>query len=439
MRAALGVLVETPSAVSLLGFASGAATLLLQLEGERSPAHWIATAVLAATAIACAVRSLKRRPPPRHDDDTTITVRRDSFDRGSHTGSRSGQVCAGFVLGDKIGAGGVGEVYRAARQRDGQPAAVKIMSKQLDAAGNERFLREVQSLRELRSPHVVEVLDWGRTPDGHELIAMELLSGPSLATILHRHGPLSLADTVRLVDEVALGLEAAHARGIIHRDIKPSNLLLADKQSQASWKVLDFGLSKIYGVHNSITRGCAVGTPGFMSPEQAMGEPLDARSDVFAMAVVAYCALTARPAFIGKHPVDLLYQVLHRQPEAAGSIVPLPADVDLVLALGMAKHVAQRPPGAAAFAAAFRAAARGELDAERRRAAAALLEKQPWQDPEEGDTLIDWSKNRWPGSDETAVEWTAASSPRHDASSPRRSGDVTVTDASLTRRPAERR
>jgi serine/threonine-protein kinase len=400
MRAALGLRVYTPSAVSLLGMAAAAAMLLLQLDGGRSPAHWVVTALLGATAVASASRGLWRRRAS--EDDTTVSARRDSA-----PSERRGERVGAFLLGEHIGSGGVGDVYRARRTTDGREAAVKIITKARDEVlgSDERFQREVQSLENLRSPHIVEVLDWGRTPDGHEFVAMELLQGPSLANMLHDRGAMPLQEVVRLVADVARGLDAAHRLGIIHRDVKPSNLVLADDVTGATWKLLDFGLSKIYGVHASITRGCTVGTPGFMSPEQALGEPLDARSDVFALAVVAYVALTARPAFVGRHPVDLLYQVLHRQPESPSSITSVPVDVDLVLALGMAKQVGDRPASAVAFAESFAAASRGQLPEDLRHAAVRVLSSQPWQHPEEGDTLVDWSKNRWPS---TPGDWGPA-------------------------------
>src|SRR6185295_4633976 len=125
-------------------------------------------------------------------------------------------------------------------------------------------------------------------------IAMELLRGQDLATVLRQKRRLSLAEVERLVSEVGGALEAARKGGVVHRDLKPQNLFQVE---EGSWKVLDFGVAKFGASSGTLTRGQAIGTPGYMSPEQATGKPVDHRSDVFSLAVIAYRALTGRSAF----------------------------------------------------------------------------------------------------------------------------------------------
>jgi serine/threonine-protein kinase len=299
-------------------------------------------------------------------------------------GPHSGEIIDGHALGASVGSGGVGQVYRARRVSDGALRAVKILYRpaQLDEAARRRFVREVDALRRLRSPHVVEVLEWGLTHDGYLFLVMDLLEGESLQTLLERQGRLPLDEVVRCIDHVAAGLEPARPLGIVHRDLKPSNLFVAGR----CWKILDFGSSKIYGVQTSITWGGAIGTPYYMSPEQAQGEPLDHRSDVFALATVAYAALTGVVPFAAGDPLSALHLVIGAQPKAPSSLVDVHPDVDLALALGMAKSVHVRAASASELAAALRQGASGALPEELRLRARRILELHPWEGPPSAPT-----------------------------------------------------
>jgi serine/threonine-protein kinase len=187
-----------------------------------------------------------------------------------------------------------------------------------------------------------------------------------------------LRDTVELVTQVSNALNAAQDAGIVHRDLKPQNLFRSEAEGHSVWKVLDFGVSKVGSASSTLTQGAAVGTPSYMAPEQAQGRDVDHRADLFALGVITYRALTGRPPFTGPDGPATMYNVVHVQPARPGELVDLPEDVDLFLALALAKDRSRRVPSANTYAAALRDAARGELDERLRRDARELLAEQPW-------------------------------------------------------------
>jgi serine/threonine-protein kinase len=224
----------------------------------------------------------------------------------------------------------------------------------------------------------VTVIDHGMAEGGSPFLVMELLQGSDLAHDLRDKKRLGMSATLELVSEVAEALAAADEGGIVHRDLKPQNLFLAESGGRREWKVLDFGVSKILESGRDLTQGAAVGTPSYMSPEQARGEPVDHRADVFALGVIAYRVLTGRPAFTGPDSASTLYNVVHVQPARPSELVRVNIDVERVLALALSKERDRRFSSSLMFAAALREAARQRLDERLRRDADALLEDQPW-------------------------------------------------------------
>ena len=176
------------------------------------------------------------------------------------------------------------------------------------------------------------------------------------------------------------GLEAARIAGIVHRDLKPQNLFLAQQLRAAPlWKILDFGVSRLLGSAGTLTQDQIVGTPGYMSPEQAAGGDATHRSDVFSFGVVVYRALTGVPAFSAPDTPQILYQVVYRNPTRPSEIIPgIPPDVEKVLAISLAKDPDDRFASALELSAALRAAARGTLDPAIRLHAQTLLTALPW-------------------------------------------------------------
>lgn len=296
-------------------------------------------------------------------------------------GRYTGEIAANHTLGVVIGVGAIGEVYEASHVETGAAVAVKLL--QVDALERpdliERFLREGAIIRLIDSPHVTRVIAVGRLGDGAPYLAMELLRGRDLATRLRQEGRLSMPDLVRLAEHMGAALECAHAAGVVHRDLKPLNIYEADQPSGGTlFKVLDFGISKLESSSGTLTQG-VVGTPGYMSPEQARGAAVDHRSDVFSMGVVLYRAATGQPAFSGDSAPQIMFDIVYKSPLRPSSIVrELPRDVDLVLALALAKEPEQRFQSAADLASAFTQACNGGLPQGVKARAVACVRAQPW-------------------------------------------------------------
>jgi serine/threonine-protein kinase len=304
--------------------------------------------------------------------------------RGGFAGRYTDRKLGPYLLGEVIGRGAMSEVYRA--KHDGGVAAVKVLQRDLvvDPQQVKRFLREAEIVSALTSPHVVRVLSFGNFGseprfDGDEppYIAMELLEGRDLAWHLRRERRLPTPRLLDLVDQVAHALTEAAEHDVVHRDLKPQNIFQR-VDGDKSWKVLDFGVSKLASAHGTLTQGAIVGTPGYMAPEQARGGEVGHRADVFALAVIAYRAITGRPAFAGKDMPRVLFDVCYVQPARPGRLIELPEDVERVLALGMAKQANDRIESARAFADALRAAFEGKLDLAYRKRADELLAQFPW-------------------------------------------------------------
>src|SRR3982751_6219445 len=206
-----------------------------------------------------------------------------------------------------IGSGGMGEVYEATHERLAHRYAVKFLHPGVreHPEALPRFMREAQVTSRLRHPGIVSVVDFNTLPDGTAYLVMEYLEGESLGTLLARTGPLPLARVVEITDQLSAALTAAHAQGVVHRDMHPQNVFIvpAARGERERVKILDFGISKIASISQKITGTAAVlGTPQYMSPEQAEGktEQLDAASDQFSLGAIVYEMLTGRAAFSGE-------------------------------------------------------------------------------------------------------------------------------------------
>ncbi len=294
---------------------------------------------------------------------------------GRFTGSLVGR----FRLEEIVGRGAMGEVYAARADPGGFRAAVKLLhlSRRDDPDLVQRFLREAKIAQHVRGPNLVEVYEASSAPDGSAYIAMELLVGSDLAALLRARTALPLVEVVTLVDDVARGLDALHTAGVVHRDLKPQNLFLV-MGPPPCWKILDYGVAKVWG-DATLTQGQLVGTPGYMSPEQAQGAEVDPRSDVFALGAVAYRALCGRRPFHGSDTPQMLYQIVYGTPVRPRELAPsLPRDVELVLAIALSKSKDARFPTATAFAAALRMASGNQLDPNTRAMAERIVRTSPW-------------------------------------------------------------
>jgi serine/threonine-protein kinase len=224
----------------------------------------------------------------------------------------------GVVLGGKykvlrlLGEGGMGAVYEGEQQlgTTKRKVAIKTLHPHLsrDAKIKARFEREVGTVAELEHPNTIQVYDFGTTPDGILYIVMEFLSGKSLADLLEKEGAMMPERVAQIMKQICGSLEEAHGRGIVHRDLKPDNVVLVDRAGQKDFvKVLDFGIAKRANEEDKneqklTQQGMVLGTPPYMSPEQFTGRPIDARSDIYSLGVMAYEMLTGRLPFVADTP-----------------------------------------------------------------------------------------------------------------------------------------
>jgi hypothetical protein len=246
-----------------------------------------------------------------------------------------------YEIIDKLGEGAMGVVYRARDKALGRMLALKMLS--ADLTGEEelqrRFNREAVAIGRLSHPNIVTVYDQGES-DGHLYMAMELLEGSDLRSMIEKGADVSLLDRIRIMIEIGHGLGYAHSKGVVHRDIKPANILV---QTSGPVKILDFGLARV-GTGGTITRrGVILGTPDYMSPEQAMGKAVDNRSDIFSAGGVFYEFLTLEKPFKGKTLHSVLYQILSHEPTPILTSNPdLPARLAAIVHRMMSKAPEKR-------------------------------------------------------------------------------------------------
>lgn len=318
----------------------------------------------------------------RHDLDRALKI--------GGPGRFTGVAVGNWELGVVLGRGAMGEVYDARNTSTGVEAAVKVLRRELlaDPLHVERFLREVRVASTIDSPHVVKVFEAssplaGANParsilgptDALPFLAMEKLAGQTLANLLRNGRSLSDASLVALVTQVAIVLELARAAGIVHRDLKPQNLFLTFDDV---WKVLDFGVALLADSSGTLTKGAAVGTPAYMSPEQARSAAVDHRADVYALGAVMYRCVTGRAPFSKPDTPSLLFAVVQEMPVRPSALAAVSPMVEAVLKVALAKDPDRRFATATELATAFATASRGQLVEDVMRRANTLA---PWAEP----------------------------------------------------------
>jgi len=263
-----------------------------------------------------------------------------------------------YSLGDKIGEGGMGAVYRAHHAMLRRPTAIKLLSGDGSEAQLRRFEREVQLTARLTHPNTISIYDYGRTPDGVFYYAMELLEGMTLEELVERHGPQPPGRAIHLLIQVCGALHEAHRAGLIHRDIKPANIFLSRRGEIPDYvKVLDFGLVRQLSKTPDLTQSAiesVVGTPLYLSPEAVVSpDRVDARTDIYALGCVAYFLVTGTPPFLGKTLVELCAHHLHTVPTPPSAHRPIGEDFERLILDCLAKLPDGRPQSAEALSAAL--------------------------------------------------------------------------------------
>jgi len=259
-----------------------------------------------------------------------------------------GQTISHYRILEKLGAGGMGVVYKAEDTTLQRTVALKFLPPELtrDADAKQRFLHEARAAARLDHPNICAVYEVGES-DGQLFLAMACYDGMTLREKL-KAGPLPWAEAAALALQAAAGLAHAHGKGIVHRDIKPANLFLT---TDGTVKILDFGLAKLAGASALTQTGTTVGTAHYMSPEQARGEAVDARSDLWSLGVVLYELMAGRPPFRGEYAQAVIYGILNEAPPPLAELAPgAPAALRGVVAKCLAKDPAARPAGVAAVA-----------------------------------------------------------------------------------------
>ncbi len=313
--------------------------------------------------------------------DALLAEARTELDHATqpHHGHHSGAKVGHFSVGELLGRGAMGEVYRGTDDV-GLPVALKLLHPHLVENPDKvkRFMREAEAASAVNSPHVPKVFESGWSPDGSTpFLAMELLEGHDLGWHLRKTGRLQLPLVIEMIEQVAKALAHVREAGVVHRDLKPANIFLTDSLPR-TWKVLDFGLSKLLWESGSLTRDHAVGTPSYMAPEQVRGPRVDHLADLYALAAIAYRAITGIPPFSGNEIAHVLYRVCYQQPVCPGDLVQVPIDIELVLAIGLAKAPKDRFGTVEELADAMRAAHDGHLDDDTRARGWAILKRAPW-------------------------------------------------------------
>jgi len=287
-----------------------------------------------------------------------------------------------YRLGEMLGRGGMGEVYRATHRMLARPAAIKLIRSEVLDPGDGgtraqvatvRFRREAEAAARLRSPHTVALYDFGVTEEGRLYLVMELLEGITLDILVRQHGPVPPARVIHVLTQICDSLEEAHAAGLVHRDIKPANIHLGQVGREHDFvKVLDFGLVKSFnGASEQESLASAVGvtpgTPAYMAPEMASGTAVDGRADLYSLGCVAYYMLTGKLVFEAETAIQTILQHVQQPPvpPSQRTDVPIPPALEALVLACLAKRPGDRPASAAEL--------RGALDS---------IGLEPWTEEE---------------------------------------------------------
>lgn len=262
--------------------------------------------------------------------------------------------------------GGFAVVYRARHASSGRAGALKVLHEHLADSPLliRRFEKEGETLKRLAHPHIVQIHDFGLLPDQRPYLVMEWLEGRTLEEEIRSRGPLSVAETLAILEDLGAALAAAHDAGVVHRDLKASNVIIVPAGDWFVVKLVDFGIAKILaeeanaqGGQGLTSTGSRLGTPHNMAPEQVLGQPVDARTDIYALGILAFQLLTGRLPFDAPTAIEIEEMHLYAPPPRASELAPVPAAIDGVLSRCLEKRREARYPTVREAMAALRAAA----------------------------------------------------------------------------------
>lgn len=254
-----------------------------------------------------------------------------------------------YAIESRLGEGGMGVVYKARHVLIDKPVAIKILRKEAaqDTASVQRFIQEAKSASKINHSNIVDITDFGVLSDGHAYFVMEFLQGHTLAQVI-QEGPLDPLRVCSIAGQVARGLHAAHTKGIVHRDLKPENIFLLEREGQKDYvKIVDFGIAKVGSGQKLTQVGMVLGTPEYMSPEQATGQETDHRVDQYALGCIMYEMLTGVVPFLSERPAQTLTKHVFEpvlSPRKRKPELKIPASVDAVVMRTLAKKPEQRFP-----------------------------------------------------------------------------------------------
>jgi tRNA A-37 threonylcarbamoyl transferase component Bud32 len=306
-----------------------------------------------------------RREGPEGELDAKIRAHLDSVERKKPEPLIGTTVAGRFQVLKKIGAGGMGAVYRARQEGMDRDVAVKVLLS--DLVDNDmvlrRFTLEALAVSRLRHPNTIQIYDFGQTEQGNSYIAMELLEGLTVHDLLCKERPLAIRRALRIIAQVAESLAEAHGKGIVHRDLKPENIFLVTVGDNPDYvKVLDFGVAKLRDAKSdgkgTLTQaGSIFGTPRYMSPEQCSAQPVDGRSDLYSLGVILYEMVTGRAPFVHDQPLSLLLAHVNDPPPPPSKATDkqvIPAEVESLVLKLLSKKADDRVQQAAELALACR-------------------------------------------------------------------------------------
>ncbi len=289
-------------------------------------------------------------PPPTADGQRAPRpVLKRRITRPSHIAElQPGSPVGEFEIEEQIGEGAMGTVFSAIHPLIGKRVAVKVLKPELCAnqASIDRFVHEAQAVNKIGHPNIVDVFSLGELEDGRAYMVMEWLRGEDLKTRLAR-GPMTVTDACDILDGIARALDAAHAKEIVHRDLKPDNVFLHQvEDGPLMVKLLDFGIAKLVRVSPGTEKtqtGNMLGTPRYISPEQARGVQVDHRSDIYSLGVMAYEMLAGRPPFQGETAMDIVVKHLGEPPPPLSQFAKVPKSLEHCVMAMLEKDAARRP------------------------------------------------------------------------------------------------